>query len=161
MIQSDRKVMFLPTLASNVHQKFKQTVVKVVWHNLGNARATWFTHIDETRYQYHETQSGFHIEHHICEFRCGIHVCRAMFNEKEVFSSFYKKEGLYEALGREMCIVLDIVNAMSGSEAVVESYYSVMKSQTQSGGQSNYTLVQRTNVDWCFPPPFQCEETIK
>ena len=71
--------------------------------------------------------SEFHVEHHptelsdICEFRYGIHVCRAKFDEKEACSSFYKNEGLYEALGREMCIVLDIVNAISGSEAVMEA----------------------------------------
>ena len=29
---------------------------------------------------------------------------------------------------REICIAIDIAMAMSGSEAVVESYYSVMKS---------------------------------
>ena len=29
------------------------------------------------------------------------------------------------------------------------------------GGQSNDTLVQRTNVDWSFPMPLQCQETIK
>ena len=29
------------------------------------------------------------------------------------------------------------------------------------GGQENDTLVARTNIDWCFPFPHQCEETIK
>ena len=50
---------------------------------------------------------------------------------------------------------------MSDSEAVVESYYSVMKSQKMEGGQLNETLGERTNADWCFPMPIQCEETIK
>ena len=50
---------------------------------------------------------------------------------------------------------------MSGSEAVVESYYSVMKTRKMEGGQLNDTLVERTNVDWCFPMPVQCEETVK
>ena len=50
---------------------------------------------------------------------------------------------------------------MSGSEAAVESYYSVTKTQKIEGGQLNDTLVERTNVDWCFPIPVQCEETVK
>lgn len=50
---------------------------------------------------------------------------------------------------------------MNGSEAVVESYYSVIKTQSMVGGRSNDTLVQRTNVDWSFPMPLQCQETIK
>ena len=49
---------------------------------------------------------------------------------------------------------------MSGSEAVVESFYSVMNSQKKAGGQLNDTLVQRTNIDCCFPFPMQCRETI-
>ena len=63
--------------------------------------------------------------------------------------------------GKEFCIALDVALAMSGSEAVVESYYSVMKIQKMEGGQLNDTLVERTNVDWCFPMPVQCEETVK
>ena len=68
---------------------------------------------------------------------------------------------MYEKLGREMSVVVDVAVGMSGSEAVIESYYSVMKSQTKSGGQQNDTLVQRMNIDWCFHIPTQCEETIK
>ena len=60
--------------------------------------------------------------------------------------------------GREVCLALDVALAMSGSEAVVESYYSVVKSQKMEGGQLNETLVERTNVDWCFPMPIQCED---
>ena len=60
-----------------------------------------------------------------------------------------------------MSITIDVAMAMSGSEAVVERYYSVMKRQTLPGGQMNETLVLRTNIDWCFPMPSQCEETIK
>ena len=63
--------------------------------------------------------------------------------------------------GKECCIAIDVALAMSGSEGDVESYYSVMKTQSIVGGQSNDTLVQRTNVDWSFPMPLQCQETIK
>ena len=36
-----------------------------------------------------------------------------------------------------------------------------MKTQTMPEGQHNETLVARTNIDWCFPYPNQCEETLK
>ena len=68
---------------------------------------------------------------------------------------------MYDRVGKEMCVVIDIALAMSGSEAVVESYYSVMGTQCLPGGQLNETLSLRTIIDWCFPPVTQCEETIK
>ena len=37
-----------------------------------------------------------------------------------------------------------------------------MKTQKMEGGQLIDMLVERTNVDWCFPNmPVQCEETVK
>ena len=35
---------------------------------------------------------------------------------------------IYEKLGLEICLLLDFAFAMGGSEAIVESYYSVMQS---------------------------------
>jgi len=71
----------------------------------------------------------------------------------------YKNKKVYSRLGQEMCIVIDIALALSGSEAVVESSYSVMGSQTMPSGQSNDTLVGRTNIDWCFPNSTTCSNT--
>ena len=85
----------------------------------------------------------------------------ARFCEKATFSSLYTNEDIYNSLGKEMCITIDIAMAMSGSEAVAESYYSVMGTQTMTGGQDNDTLVLRTNIDWCFPNSINCNETIK
>ena len=73
----------------------------------------------------------------------------------------YKNEAICKAAGKEFCTALDVALAMSGSEAVVKSYYSVMNTQLKAGGQLNDTLTQRTNVDWCFPMPLQCVETIR
>ena len=81
--------------------------------------------------------------------------------KKALTLSFYTCEKLYQFLGKEICTVLDIANGKSGSEAVCESFYSVMKTQTMAGGMRNDTLVERSIVDWCFPHPFRCEETIK
>ena len=95
-------------------------------------------------------------------FRNDGHVCTTTLNQADAFATFYTNENVYNMAGPEFCIALDVALAMSGSEAVVESYYSVMKTQDMVGvGQVNDTLVQRTNVDWSFPMPIQCLETIK
>ena len=87
--------------------------------------------------------------------------CITRLDQAAVFSTFYTDEAIYNMAGREVGLALDVALAMSGSEAVVESYYSFMKSQKMEEGQLNETLVERTNVDWCFPMPIQCEETIE
>ena len=33
--------------------------------------------------------------------------------------------------------------------------------QSMPGGQHNEMLVGRTSIDWCFPYPNQCEQTLK
>ena len=168
---TDSSLKFLPVLASTVYSSFKSVVVEVIWTNLGNCRALWFpaTKSDPAAavVDHGDLLTGFCVKESIygiddyCEFLYGNIVCTAKFDEKAAFSSVYVNEVIYDKLGREMRIVVDVVLAMSGSEAVVESYYSVMGSQTMPGGQLNDTLVQRTNIDWCFPMVNQCEETIK
>lgn len=47
--------------------------------------------------------------------------------------------------------MFDIALSKGGTEAIVESVYSVMSSQAMAGRQSNNTLVQRTKIDWHYP----------
>ena len=94
-------------------------------------------------------------------FVYGNHVCKTIFDENAAISTIYRNELVYEKLGREMCIIIDVADSKSGSEAVVESFYSVMKSQSMPGGQHNDTLVGRTCIDWCFPHAPRCHETMK
>lgn len=68
---------------------------------------------------------------------------KAKLNEAEVFRSIYTDETLFTSIGIEGCIAIDIALAKGGTEAVVESYYSVMKSQKKFGSQSNETLALR------------------
>ncbi len=67
----------------------------------------------------------------------------AELNEPAVYSSIYCNEEIYSAIGIESCVAIDIALAKGGTEAVVESLYSVMKSQQSTGGQSNETLALR------------------
>lgn len=64
-------------------------------------------------------------------------------NEKELYKSIYTDEALYDSIGAEGCIAMDIAMAKGGTEAIAESYYSVMASQQQSGPQENDTLALR------------------
>ena len=67
---------------------------------------------------------------------------------------------IYEAVGKEMCTAIDIALAKGGTEAVVESYYSVMKKQSTGSHMSNDTLDLRTMVDWCYPDQGVCPATL-
>ena len=67
----------------------------------------------------------------------------AELNEIEVYRSIYTDEHLFNAIGIEGCVTIDIALAKGGIEAVVESCYSVMISQKMSGGQQNETLALR------------------
>jgi len=84
----------------------------------------------------------------------------AHLDETLLWSLIYTNKSLYSRLGREVCILLDIAYNLGGTEAVAESYYSVMESQRQDGGQCNNTLDMRTLIDWCMPNVLACTNQI-
>jgi len=68
---------------------------------------------------------------------------------------------VYDKMGKNFCVAYDIALAKTGTEAVVESVYSVMKTQLQSGAQKNDSIVARTKVDWHLPKtPLGIDEFI-
>lgn len=81
-------------------------------------------------------------------------------HEQSVYNSFYSNKEIYHIAKPPTCIILDIILAKGGPEAIVESFYSTMRSQQQSGGQSNDTLVRRTKLSWCLPSLKQCDDII-
>ena len=71
-------------------------------------------------------------------------VCfHAVFNEDAFVEALYCDPVVYGLFGVEFCLSYDIALAMGGSEAIVESFYSVMGSQSKAGGQNNETLALR------------------
>lgn len=86
-------------------------------------------------------------------------VCLAL-SEAAIWKEIYTNPVVYNLLGRVACVVLDVVYNMGGSEAIAESYYSVMNSQRFDGGQLNETLDMRTLVDWCLPPVLACPNSV-
>ena len=71
---------------------------------------------------------------------------KAKLNEEAVYKNIYTDKTLYNAIGVEGCVAIDIALAKGGTDAVVESYYSVMTSQQKSGNQLNETLALRYSI---------------
>ncbi|KAF0310073.1 hypothetical protein FJT64_018864 [Amphibalanus amphitrite] len=146
-----------PQLATTVYAKYKEVVADVVWKNRDSCRNIWFssqTPMPEDRQvdEFLVLSCPNRLEDQY-QFRFGPDVYTVTLDESAVIQTIYNREGIYTAMGREFCTAMDVALAMSGSEAVVESYYSVMKSQQFHGGQSNQHLVLRTNADWLLPLP--------
>jgi hypothetical protein len=77
----------------------------------------------------------------------------------EVIKALYTKSTLYDEAGQVAMIAFDICMSMGGSEAVCESFYSVMATQRKVG-QSNSTLEDRTLVDWSMSNVLRSENVI-
>ena len=62
---------------------------------------------------------------------------KAMQHEENFFASFYNNQIVFESLGKELCISLDVALPGSGCEAVVEGFYSVVATHKKNGGRGN------------------------
>ena len=82
-------------------------------------------------------------------------------DEDKVIELLFEEHALYSAVGRMGMICLDVAHALGGSEAIVETYYSVMKHQAKDGGQSNEVLQNRTLADWSCPNIMQAEKLLQ
>ena len=72
--------------------------------------------------------------------------------EKILTSLMYTNTHFYKRLGECFCVAYNVGLAKGGSDAIVESIYSVMKTQSHQGNQANQVLVDRTSIDWHCPP---------
>ena len=88
-------------------------------------------------------------------------VQRVRLDEHQFYESFYSNKEVYTVAKSAACVLLDIVLAKGGPEAIAESFYNSMRNQQQSGGQLNETLARRTKVNWCLPSMKHCEDIIK
>ncbi|CAB3992085.1 Hypothetical predicted protein [Paramuricea clavata] len=55
----------------------------------------------------------------------------ARLHEQSVYSSFYSQEEVYSIAKAPSCVMIDVVLAKGGPEAIAESYYSAMRAQQQ------------------------------
>ncbi len=81
-------------------------------------------------------------------------------HKQSVCKSFYSNEEIYSIAKQPTCVIHDIVLAKGGPESIVESYYSAMRYQQQTGGQADETLTQRTKLSWCLPSLKECDAII-
>ena len=147
--ENNDELLFDPAFGNTVHHKMKQALKRALWIEDGRYLQSWFGLPDGksygslkklrlaaddvfavgNRYEITVQNSG---EPFIAEI-----------NEMEVYRTIYTDKNLFTAIVIEGCVAIDITLAKGGTEAVVESYYSVMNSQKQPGGQHNETLALR------------------
>nr|XP_039253066.1 uncharacterized protein LOC120330255 [Styela clava] len=162
----ERHLLLNPHLAEDVFTKFKIAIHKVIFHDMANCRSDWFPVVGGAKLPENCKPQNFSLLkvensiNNIYNFKFE-NDYQCTFDRQRFHESLYCNDLLYSAIGSEFCIAMDIGINLGGSEAVVESFYSVMKTHQQSGGQSNETLARRTIVDWQFPMPAQCPHTIR
>ena len=142
---------------------------KIIWFGLGNCTDTLFVDVQgNTVTEFNESnlvslsavrETSFELdESFLLEFSSCVEV-KAKLHEENLIASFYNNKPIYESLGKEMCIALDVALASGGCEAIVEGFYSLVAAHKKSGGQSNTVLIQRVIVDWSIPEPISCPNT--
>lgn len=82
-------------------------------------------------------------------------------HEQRVYQSFYSNPQIFNIAKPPSCAIIDVVLAKGGPEAIAESFYSAMRAQQQSGGQTNETLARRTKLNWCLPSLTNCDQIIR
>lgn len=143
------------------------TITGVLFDGLGNAVKDWFQSTDGSIAQKPSAllsllpiSTPLLQPMYQLQFTDGTE-CKAKLDEEAMISSFYTNKEIYDSMGKEACVTFDVIFGMSGSEACVESFYSIVKSHLQPGGQINKTLVTRAIVDFCIPLPIQCPKTVR
>ncbi len=171
LADTNHNLCLLPHDSNTVLKRFKTTIEKIVWFGLGNCTDTIFVDLKGNAVmEFKESdllsmsllrEASLELDHSfLLEFTSGVKV-EAKLHEENLIASFYNNECIYESLGKEMCIALDVALASGGCEAIVEGFYSVVSAHKKYGGQSNSVLVQRAIVDWSIPDPISCPNTME
>eukprot|EP00794_Sanderia_malayensis_P021154 gene21154-23234_t len=159
----------MPHNSDTVLGRFKKTVMAMMWHGLGNCASRMFVDNDNepiTAFEKHQLISASISDlpsidqWFLLTFSSG-EIVKARINEEFVFTSMYQNEDVVNSLGKEFCIALDVALAVSGCEAIVEGFYSLVSAHKKSGGQSNEVLTHRAIVDWSLPHPVSCPTTMR
>lgn len=148
--ENNDELLFDSAFGNTIHHKIKQALKKALWKEDGKYLQCWFGLPDGKAYgSLQKLELAVDDDVFALGNRYAITVQSsgqqfiAELNEMEVYRSIYTDEHLFTTIGIEGCVSIDIALAKGGTEAVVESYYSVMNSQKMSGGQHNETLALR------------------
>lgn len=154
---------FNPKLSHVVHRRLKTALKDLIWHEQFQAlMSRWFSVVDaatgkitgslDSRKKLGALTSLsivdkiFPSAYHLCnlyEMKFESATVITIVDEAMVYESMYTNSEVYNRIGKEMCIVIDIALAKGGTESIVESFYSSMASQAMQGGQSNEALALR------------------
>lgn len=152
--ESERQLFFDPAFSGTVFHKLKQALKLFLWRQQADHLQQWFNlpnvkgclrRLESVRTADFSLGNVYRLT-----MMNGQVFPKAQLNEPEVYKSIYKDENLYSEIGIEGCVAVDVALAKGGSEAVVESLYSVMNAQKMSGGQNNETLALRYRMNFIF-----------
>ena len=120
----------MPHNSDTVLERFKTTVMAMMWQGLGNCASRIFLDKNNkpvTDFDQHQLTSASASDLPSIDqwfsltFSSGKTVT-ARIDEEFVFASMYLNEDVFKSLGKEMCISLDVALAVSSCEAVVEVF---------------------------------------
>ena len=139
---SDSSLMLLPHNSVIVFKRLKDTLENIIWFGLGNRVELFVDLKGDSVPEFKESHLVSIIaldsesldQVFSLEFASGV-VVKAKLQEDNLIASFYNDKIIFESLGKEMCISLDVALAASGCEAIVEGFYSVVTAHKKSGGQ--------------------------
>ena len=168
LADADDTLQLFPHCSDIVFNRMKVTLEKMVWFGLGSCfnlfvddKGSFVQEFKESNLISMSADGAESLDQWFSlEFASGV-VVKAMLHEENFFASFYNNQIVFESLGKELCISLDVALAGSGCEAVVEGFYGVVAAHKKNGGQGNTVLIERGVVDWCIPDPITCPETMK
>ena len=175
---------FNARLYASVLRSFKQALRVLVWdHELKDVLISCFSVVGNERgddedsspssldggaelLQMDVAEQPEHIFLTQCNFIlqfAGKEPIKAQLLEEEVIKALYCNKLLYtdSAAGKVAMTAFDIGLAMGGPGTIAESFYSVMDTQCQHGGQNHGTLEERTLFDWASSNVIQSEELIR
>ncbi|XP_047735578.1 uncharacterized protein LOC125177601 [Hyalella azteca] len=145
-LQAPLSRKYLSSYVTTLHEAFKSGLGRDAW--LSPPVTGPITSVSET-----ESSASY------CKFELLLRVSTpsgdtidTRLNEKAIYQSLYKDPRLYKRMGYSACRLLDFALHRGGSEAVVETFYSTMRSQQHHGGQNNSTLQRRSKLRWMLPP---------
>eukprot|EP00112_Aurelia_sp_Birch-Aquarium-sp1_P015931 Seg357.1 transcript_id=Seg357.1/GoldUCD/mRNA.D3Y31 product="hypothetical protein" protein_id=Seg357.1/GoldUCD/D3Y31 len=164
-----------PGLAHVLHRKLKQAMKMMLWERK-DIMGRWFLMAKKggkclseeltkdarclQAFSMSENKESLDLKF-IMKFSGDERMYEVLVNEKAIMQSFYTDADVYEELGREICLIIDIALAKGGPESVVESFYSVVKCQQKHGGQLNENLSLRAKLDWSLPNILYSEKMVE
>ncbi len=84
----------------------------------------------------------------------------AFLDEPLLVEALFTVKDIYSKIGPECLIALDVGLASGGSDALAESFYSVMSIQKQRCHESNKIIDLRTKIDWLLPYVGNCSDNL-